>query len=174
MRSMKILGVVLAMSAIPAMGADAIAQKIGTVDMNKALQTVEAGKKAKSSLEKEVNNRKKELQTEESALKKMKEELEKQSLVMSDDARAKKAQEFQQRAMRFQESAMKIQQELAQKEQELTRPMVQKMRSIIAELSKKKGYTMVLERNENTVLFSDDKDDLTTEVITQFNQQHKG
>src|SRR4051794_14204939 len=68
---------------------------IGTVDMQKALQTVDAGKKAKAQLEKEFNQKKKELQSEETAIKKTTEEFKKQSLAMSDEARARKQGELQ-------------------------------------------------------------------------------
>lgn len=147
--------------------------KIGIVDMQKALQTVEAGKKAKSLLEKEFNAKKKELQTEQAALAKMDEEFRKQSLVMSDEARTKKQRDLQERAMKFQEMTMKSQNEIQQKEQELTQPIIIKLRGIIAELAKQKGYTIVLEKNENTVLYSLEKDELTTEVITVCNKQVK-
>ena len=45
---------------------------------------------------------------------------------------------------------------------------------IISDVAKQKGYNLVLEKNENTVLFSQEKDDLTTDVISKFNQQNKG
>src|SRR3954471_21754695 len=77
--------------------------KIATVDMQRALQTVDAGKKAKAQLEKEFNKKKQELQTEEAAIRKMGEEFKKQSLALSEDARAKKQQELQERVMKFQE-----------------------------------------------------------------------
>jgi Skp family chaperone for outer membrane proteins len=79
------------------------AGKIGTVDMQKALQSVEDGKKAKAELEKSFNAKKKELQTEEASIKKMGEEFRKQSLVMNEEARAKKQGEIQERIMKFQE-----------------------------------------------------------------------
>lgn len=148
--------------------------KIGVVDMQKAIQSVEAGKKAKGQLEKEFNARKKELQTEESSIKKMGEEFRKQSLVLTDDARAKKQAELQERIMKFQELTARSQQEIAQKEQELTQPIVSGIRKIIGELAKQKGYSVILEKNENTVLFSLDKDDLTSDVITAFNKGGKG
>ncbi|MEK6577606.1 MAG: OmpH family outer membrane protein, partial [Bdellovibrionota bacterium] len=56
--------------------------RIGTVDMQKALQTVEAGKNAKLQLEKEFNAKKKTLQAEEAKIKKMLVEFQKVSLVM--------------------------------------------------------------------------------------------
>ncbi|OFZ76249.1 MAG: hypothetical protein A3K03_02205 [Bdellovibrionales bacterium RIFOXYD1_FULL_44_7] len=148
-------------------------EKIATVDMQKALQTVEAGKKARSLLEKEFNAKKKELQKEENSLKKMGEDFKKQSLVLSDEARIKKQNEIQERIMKFQEMTAKSQADIQQKEQELTMPIINKLRSVIGEIAKQKGYTVVFEKNENTVLYSLDKDDLTGEVIAAYNKQSK-
>jgi outer membrane protein len=144
--------------------------KIGTVDMQKALQGVEAGKAAKSSLEKDFNAKKKELETEKAAFDKATEEFRKQSLVMNEEARAKKQGELQDRWMKFQERTAKSQQEIQEKEQKLTLPIINKLKTIINDVAKQKGYTIVLEKNENTGLFSHEKDDLTGEVITQFNK----
>ncbi|MGK5081831.1 OmpH family outer membrane protein [Bdellovibrionota bacterium FG-1] len=145
--------------------------KIATVDMQKALQSVEAGKKAKSQLEKEFNTKKKALQSEEVAIKKMGEEFKKQAAVMNEDARAKKQAEIQERIMRFQETTGRSQAEIQQKERDLTSPIIVKMRAIISEMAKQKGYSVVLEKNENTVLFSLEKDDLTSEVVSIYNKK---
>lgn len=150
--------------------ANAAEMKIGTVDMQKALQSVESGKNAKSTLEKEFNTRKKELETEEAAIKKMGEEFKKQSLVMNDEARGKKQGEIQERIMKFQEKTARSQQEIQQKEQQLTEPIINKLRGTISKLAKDKGYSMVLERNENMVLFSQEQDDLTDAVVKAFNK----
>ena len=145
--------------------------RIAVVDMQKALQTVDAGKKAKSDLEKEFNAKKKDLQNEETAIKKMGEEFKKQSLVMSDEARGKKQNELQERIMKFQELTQKSQMEIQQKEQTLTEPIIMRLKNVVADLAKEKNYTMVLEKNENMVLFALDKDDLTEQVITAFNKK---
>src|SRR4051794_15446420 len=72
-------------------------QKIYYVDMQKALQSVSAGKKAKAQLEKEYNSKKEKLQAEETkikeeseAFKKATESFKKQSDVMNEEGRAKK------------------------------------------------------------------------------------
>ena len=147
--------------------------KVATVDMQRAIQSVAKGRKAKEQLEKEFNAKKKELQAEEASIKKMGEEFKKQSLVMSDEARAKKQGELQERIMKFQELTARSQVEIQNKERDLTQPIVAKLRVIIAEMAKKKSYSLILEKNENTVLFSEDKDDLTDEVIHSFDQQTK-
>jgi len=163
------IGALLAVS-----GAYAEEAKIGTVDMQKALQSVDAGKKAKSQLETEFNKKKQELQKEEASIKKMHEDFQKQSLVMTDQARTKKEAEIRERFMKFQEVTARSQQEIQKKEQELTEPIIGKLRGVIQDLAKKKGYSVVLEKNENTVLFSQDKDDLTQEVVDTFNKANKG
>src|SRR4029079_6472419 len=111
------------------MGASAQANdgvKVGTVDMQQALQTVDAGKAAKAQLEKEFNAKKKELQGEEAAIKKMGEEFKKQAAVMNDDARGKKQAEIQERIMKFQEITARSQSEIQTKERDLTQPIITK------------------------------------------------
>jgi outer membrane protein len=165
------LAVALAFATTSVSLAEDAGVKIGTVDMQKALQSVEAGKKAMAQLEKDVTSKKKELQNEEAAIRKAVEEFKKQSLVMNEEARGKKQEELQQRAMKFEESKMRSQMELQQKEQEFTRPILTKLRTIISELAKQKGYAVVLDKNDNIVHFSQDKDDLTSDVIAAFNKQ---
>ena len=145
--------------------------KLGTVDMQKALQAVDEGRKAKSQLEKEFNERKKSIQAEEASIRKAGEEFKKQSAVLTDEAKAKKNSELQERMMKLQELTMRSQQDIQKKERELTDPLIKRLRIVIEKIAKEKGYTVVLEKNENTVLYSPEKDDLTTEVVSAFNKQ---
>lgn len=167
-----------ALFAAPAFAADAPAAganfKIATVDMQKALQTVEAGKKAKSQLEKEFNTKKKMLDDEQTAIKKLTEEFKKQSMVLNDEAKAKKQAEIQDRMVKFQEQMMRSQTEIQQKEAELTAPIIKSLRTAVKEMAAKKGYSLVLDKNENTVIFSEEKDDLTGELVKAYNGGNKG
>ncbi len=160
-------------SAFAEDGAASVA-KIATVDMQKALQTVEAGKKAKSQLEKEFNSKKKMLDDEQTAIKKLTEEFKKQTLIMNDETKGKKQQEIQERMMKFQDQMMRSQTEIQQKEGELTAPIVKSLKAMVKEIAAKKGYSMVLDKNEQTVIFSQEKDDLTEELVKSFNGKNKG
>lgn len=154
--------------------AEATATKIATVDLQKALQTVEAGKKARGSLEKEVKSKQKMIQDEETAIKKLDEEFKKQSLVLNDEAKAKKVQEIQERAMKYQKMRGEFQMELQQKESDLIAPIIKNMREVIKEIAAKRGYNVVLDKNENSVLYSQEKDDLTNDLVSAYNSKHKG
>ncbi|MBI3544352.1 MAG: OmpH family outer membrane protein [Deltaproteobacteria bacterium] len=146
--------------------------KIGVVDLQKALQSVESGKNAKSTLEKEFNEKKKALQAEEEAIKKMTEDFKKQSLVLSDEAKGRKQGEIQERLVKYRELFSKSQYDIQQRERQLTEPIIGKLRGLVEDLGKKNGYTVILEKNENNVLFSQPGDDLTEEIIKGFNKKH--
>lgn len=174
---MKFKGIIAAvlMASVSAVAADAPATyKIATIDLQKALQSVNAGKKARGNLEKEVKSKQKMIQDEENALKKLDEEFKKQSLVLNDEAKSKKIQELQERAMKFQQMRGQFQMELQKKEADLISPIIGNMRDMIKDLANKKGYNVVLDKNENSVLFSNDKDDMTQELIDSYNGKFKG
>jgi outer membrane protein len=175
MKSMTtVLAFLFAVSAAGTVAHAAEDVKIATVDLQKALQSVDAGKKAKAQLEKEFNTKSKEFQAERNSLTKAIEEFRKQSLALSEEARTKKQNEIQERGMKLQEATQRSQTELQQKEHDLTAPILTKLRGIITDLAKQKGYSMVLEKSDTTVIYSLDKDDLTDGVIDAFNKANKG
>src|SRR5206468_2055931 len=111
--------------------AEAPAVKIGYIDMQKAIQSTDAGKKAKKELETEFNAKKKDLQEKEKDLKKMSEDLEKKSMVLSDEVKQKKQMEFQEEMMKYREVVGKSQMQIQEKERTLTQPILEKLRGII-------------------------------------------
>ena len=159
-------------AALPVSAMAATDIKIAVVDLQRALQSVNAGRKAKAQLEKEFNAKKKQLQDEEEAIKKMSEDFKKQSLVLSDEAKARKQNEIQQRLMKYRDMFGRSQMDIQNREHALTEPIIEKLKGIVDDLGHKEGYTIILEKNENSVLYSQEKDDLTDKVITLFNSKH--
>jgi outer membrane protein len=144
--------------------------KIGLVDMQKAIQSTSAGKKAKSELEGEFNKKKKELEGKEAELKKIGEDLEKKKSVMSEEALGKKQAEFQEEMLKYRDVVGKSQVEIQKKERDLTAPILDKMKKVIAKLAKEKGYSVIMESNQ-TVLFSTPDGDLTDDVVKAFEKE---
>lgn len=141
--------------------------KIGLVDMQKAIQSTTAGKKAKTELEAEFEKRKKDLQKKEADLKKMNDDLEKKKSVMSEEVLGRKQVELQEEMMKYREILNKNQTEIQKKERDLTQPILEKMRKTIAQVAKEGGYAYVME-NSPMVLFADGGHDLTDKVIKAF------
>jgi outer membrane protein len=138
---------------------------VAIIDMQRAIQTSDAGKKAKGELEQAFNKKKKELQTEEATLKKLQEDFQKKQSALSDSAKKEQQAKLQERFMKYQELLQKSQTEIQKREQEMSEPIIKQIRVKVAEIAKKKNYNLVLEKNENVVIYYNDKDDLTDEVI---------
>ena len=143
--------------------------KIAIIDMQKAIQTSDAGKKAKAELETAFNKKKKELQTEESALKKLQEDFQKKQAALSETAKKDQQAKMQERFVKYQQLLQASQAEIQKKEQEMSEPIIAKIREKAADVAKKKGYTLVLEKNQNVVIYSLEKDEITDEVMKAMN-----
>jgi len=155
-------------------GAHAASIKIGLVDLQKALQSVDAGKAAKANLEKEMNAKKAELEKAQAQLQSDAEAFEKKAAIMNDAAKAKKQADLQKRFQDFQKSAAESQLDLQKRERELTKPLIDELRSIVEGIGKEKGFQLVLEKNEGAVLYAENGTDLTSSVIERFNAKHHG
>ena len=143
--------------------------KVGTIDMQKAIQSSEAGRKAKSELESAFNKKKKELDEQGAALKKNQEDFTKKQAALSDSAKREQGQKLQEKMMKYQELLQKSNVEIQKKEQEMSAPIIASIRTKASDIAKKKGFTILLEKNENIVIYSDDKNDITEEVIKAIN-----
>lgn len=143
--------------------------KIGLVDMHRALQSTNDGKKIKAELEADFNKKKKELEQKEAELKKMRDEFEKKKAVLSQASLEKKQQEFRDEMMKYQESVNHSQEDIQKKQQDLAKPVVEKMRKMIAQIAKDKGYSLILEKSPS-ILYSMDGDDLTDLIIQAYDK----
>jgi len=144
--------------------------RAGVVDMQKAIQATEAGKKAKKELEKEFEKKKVELKKKEDDLKKRAEEFEKKKMVLSDKNREEQQIEIQQDMMKFREELNKSQMTIQQKERELTKPILDKIQKAIAEMAKEKELSVVLEKSEQSVMWAKPEMDITEDVIKKANK----
>lgn len=145
--------------------------KLGYVDMQKAIQSTGAGKKAKADLEAEFNKRKKDLDKKKADIEKMGQDLEKKKSVLSEEVLNKKQMELQEEMMKFQKVVAENQMEIQKKEKDLTLPILEKMRKVIEKVAQEKQFSMVLEKNEQNVLFAQKDTDLTDDVVKAFEAQ---
>ena len=139
--------------------------KVAIVDMQKAIQSSSAGKKAKKEVEGDFEKKKKELKKKEDDLKKRVEEFEKKQAVLSDKVRQEQQADLQKDMMQFREEVGKSQMTIQQRERELTKPILEKLQKIISEIAKEKDFSVVLEKAEQSVMFAKSELDITDEVI---------
>lgn len=166
-----ILTVLLALS-VASSAAFAAEAKLGYIDMQRALNTSEAGKEAKEQLAARLKKYQDEINTKQEELKKLKDEVEKQGAFLNETTRAAKEKEYQTKLKEFQRFTKDAQDELQGKDEEFTRKILEGMEKVIQEYGRKNGYTFIFVRNES-MLYADDKADLTEDVLKLFNANRK-
>ena len=143
-------------------------QKIAYVDLQRALEETDEGKKAKAKLKADFDKKQKELDQRQEELKKMKSDLDKQQSILTPAKLQEKQTELQQKLVALQETYVRLQKDLQEKEATATQGIFKKMQGIIASIAEKEGVTYVLERNSG-ILYAPPSLDLTNELIRKFN-----
>ncbi|MCP5463465.1 MAG: OmpH family outer membrane protein [Deltaproteobacteria bacterium] len=147
------------------------AEKIALVSLQQALNEVNDGKKAKQKLKKDFESKKKQLDGMKSELEKLSQELDKQKMVLSGEALAQKRQDLQAKFIDLQNKAATYERELKMQEAESAKKILTSLREIVLEISKKEGYTLVIENSTDTVLYASTGEDITPKVIAEYNKK---
>jgi outer membrane protein len=146
--------------------------KLGYIDMQRAINSSESGKEAKEQLATRLKKYQDEINVKQEELKRLKDEVEKQGTFLNETTRAAKEKDYQQKLKEFQRFTKDAQEELQGKDEEFTRKILEEMEKVIQEYGRKNGYTFIFIKNES-MLFVDDKVDLTEEVLKLFNANRK-
>lgn len=166
-----VLGIALFIGiSIAASPAFAQTPKIGYVDLQRALTQVDDGKAAKKRLKKDFDAKQKALTDKQNQVKELKESLEAGAAMMTEQAKREKAMQLQREMAELQQLYLQMQRELAQKEGEATQKIFKKMETILTQIAKEKGYDLILEKTESSVLYAKDSMDLTDELIKRYDK----
>ena len=139
--------------------------KVGAVDIQKAVNQCNAGKEAKQALTKEVERIQRLIAEKQKELQEMKELLEKQGLMLKPETRAEREKEYQTKLRDYQRWGEDSQNEVNQKRMEMERNIYIGLQKVIQKVGTDEGYTLILEKNENIVLFNSKSIDITDQVI---------
>lgn len=145
--------------------------KIAHVDIQRAVNECNAGKEAKKSIMAQVEKFQKTVQEKQKELQAMKESLEKQAPMLTQDARVAKEKEYQAKLKEFQRWGEDTQNEINQKRIELERNIASGLYSLIQKIGAEEGYTYILEKNEQVVLYAAKSTDITDRVIKAYDAQ---
>lgn len=147
--------------------------KMAYVDIQRAVNECNAGKDAKKVITKDVEKFQRLIAEKQKELQTIKESSEKQTLMMTPDARANKEKEYQNKLREFQRWGEDSQNEINQKRMEMERNISAGLLKVIQKVGADEGYTLILEKNENIVLFVSKALDITDRVIKAFDAQKK-
>lgn len=145
--------------------------RVGYVDLQAALNTSTAGKKAKDSFKSEVGRMEQKLEKRRTNVEKLKEELEKKALLLRDDERLALQRDYRQELRDFERLYKDSQEELKLRDRELTARILVELRQVVNDLGEKGSYSVILEGNNTVVLYGSKSIDLTENVIKEYNKK---
>jgi outer membrane protein len=146
--------------------------KFAYAHLEKAINEVDDGVKAKMDLQKEMDQKKSFLEKKHKELQGLEEALKKQSAVMSQETRIAKAEEFQKKAAEFQQIYQTTEQDFMKRRNEVMAPIVQKMQTLVETMRVEGGYSMVFDQSQGAVIAGKPESNLTNELIRRYNLVH--
>ena len=171
----KKMGVTLAMTSLvlglwvyPVRAAEI---KFAYVDIQQAVNDCNAGKEAKKLIMAQAEKSQKTAEDRQKDLQTMKESFEKQAPMLTQDARATKEKELQTKMKDFQRWGEDSQNEINQKRVELERNIAAGLFKVIQKIGADEGFTLILEKNEQVVLYVAKTIDITERVIKAYDAQ---
>lgn len=156
-----------------AFSAEGVELKIGYVDINKALNESDNGKKATKILEDMVNSKKPIFLEKEEELKKLEEELKKQSSVLTPEAKKSKEEQFNKLLRDYQRMLKDFNEELQKKQEEFTQEIQRDLIEIINKFAEEEGYSIIFEKGSSGIIYSPKKFDVTDNVLKRYNETAK-
>jgi len=144
-------------------------EKIGYVDLQRALNESDAGRKAKDEFKVEVDKLQAKLKRQKDEIDNLKEQLEKKAVVMKEEERTGAEEDYRRKLRDFERNYKDSQADLQRKDGELTGAIIKDLQEVIREYGEKEGYTVILEASNSAVLYGAKNADLTDYVIQQYN-----
>jgi outer membrane protein len=163
-----VCSLILALSVFPGSSPAAENIKVGVIDVQKALNDSDSGKKAKTDLESLIKSKQVVIDEKGKTIEKMKADIEKQASVLSADARKTKEEELEKLIREYQRLVQDSQAEVKKKEAELTEGILKDIREIVDKAGEEEGYTIIVEKG--MTVYSHKGIDITEGVIKKFDE----
>jgi len=162
----------MALSALLAFGATAHAEdlKIGIVDVEQAVTSTDTGKAARQELESKIKEAEAQLQPMMDRYQAMVKEIEAKQFVLSEDAMRQKRLEVAELQNKIVNRRREIQGQLEVERERLIGPIREKFAAIIADVGRKEGFALILQRGAPGLMYSREALDITDLVVEEFNK----
>ena len=161
--------IMLLTGLLAATAAGAAEMRIAVVDMQRALNDCEAGKKAKDQVKSKFEKSQDQLRKQREDLDHLKEDYDRKALVLKDEERRNLEKDLENRSLDFKRRYEDFQRDLKRTDAELTSSIVEELYEIVRDYGAKNGYSLVLEASSGALLYNDKAVDVTDEIVKLHN-----
>jgi outer membrane protein len=162
------LAVVATLLAAPAVGQS---MKIGVVDLQRALNESDAGKKAREEFKVDVDKLQASLKRQKDDIEELKEQIEKKASVMKESERETLGEDYRKKLRDFERAYKDSQADLQKRDADLTASLIAELQEIIVDYGQRESYTLLLESNSSGVLYGGKEIDVTEAIIEEYNRK---
>ncbi|MGD9733266.1 MAG: OmpH family outer membrane protein [Desulfamplus sp.] len=145
--------------------------KIGVVDFQKILTTSIYGKRATDELNRKGKVIEDDMKSKETELLNLQKQFEKDAVVMAKDKKEAKQKELRTKFNDFRSLRAKYLDDFKNMQAEHFNKIRSEVLNITNEIGRKDGFTIILEKNEGGIMYSDGALDITDKVISEFNKR---
>ena len=147
-------------------------ERIGTVDLQRAVTESREGEVARADLLKKTEQLNAELKLLLAEAEKMRAELEKESGKLAADEREEKQRQLQKKAREFQLRQAEAQEELKQLESAALKKIVARFGALLTQIGADGDYAAILDRKSG-VFYAGKKTDVTPLLIQQADKEYR-
>jgi outer membrane protein len=144
--------------------------RLAYVDVQRALNECDAGKRAKSEFQNKIQSLDSRLQREQNEVQGLKDEIEKKGMLMNPDQRQNLQDEYIRKAKDLDRNLKDARDDLQRQDNEVTGKILHDLGIVIRNIGEQSGYTMVLEKG--SILWGSSSLDITDQVIRSYNGSH--
>jgi outer membrane protein len=147
--------------------------KIGYVDVVRLKKEYKEFVETEAKFEKEMAVWQVKADSMQNEMQELAERLEKQNLMLTEQAKNEIREKLlvkQNEYQMFVNQVMGPDGEAAKKEYELSKPLIEKINTVIKLIALKENYTYILDSTAGSVLYADEKYDLTDKVLAELNK----
>jgi outer membrane protein len=144
--------------------------KLAFVDVQRALNECDAGKKAKGDFQSRMTGVQERLQRQQTEVQSLKDELEKKGMLMSAEQRQSLQDQYESKLKNFERDYKDSRDDLQRRDNDITSRIVHDLAQIIRQVGERDGYTIVMEKG--SILWGASNIDVTDQIIRAYNTTH--
>jgi outer membrane protein len=144
--------------------------KIGVVDLQRVMETSDAGKSAQTQIKQQKDKMEADLKGKGAEIEQIRQRLEREAMVMSKESREENEREARIKLNDFKTLQKKYRNELQQLEKRLVSQLRDDTIALVDEIGKKEGYLLIISRVG--VLYSPNTIDITDQLIKRLNERY--
>lgn len=142
--------------------------RVAYVDMQKAISASKAGQEAQKKYEVSLKKAQSGIDAKKVDFEKQRENFTKQKQSLNAKALSEKQEQLINLEKDLKRSFEDTQDELRRENARLVGDLVKRLRAVVDEVGRADGFTLILERSAQTVLYADSSIDITDKVVKKF------